>query len=142
MSDVVTAQERIAAPAEAICDVITAWGTSTAREIRRSEILQGERGADAEVEYELEGFGRRITYVLRYAVQRPDRVDFVLVRSNLLRRLDGNYVLVPDGDATLVDYTVEAELKFPLPGFLKREIARRVVQGGLGELKARAERSG
>ncbi len=139
MSDRVSAQERVGASPETVCDVITAWGTSGAKEIRRSEILEGERGSDAVVEYELEGFGRRIVYVLRYEVQRPERVDFALVRSNLLRRMDGAYVLSPDGDATLVDYSMEADLKVPLPGFLKRQMGRRIVESSLGELKARAE---
>src|SRR3546814_10917272 len=68
--------------------------------------------------------GRSTSYTLRYDHSDDgSRLDWELLRGDIMRRLDGSYVLTPvtgDGDRTLVTYHLDVELVVSLPGFVKR----------------------
>ena len=54
--------------------------------------------------------------------------------------MDGSYVFEPDGDGgTDVTYHVEAELRVPIPGFIKMRATSRIMATAMRELKARVE---
>jgi ribosome-associated toxin RatA of RatAB toxin-antitoxin module len=93
------------------------------------------------VTFRTAAFGRSTSYTLRYDYDdAPHTLRWVQVDGDLTRRLDGQYVLVPDGeDATEISYTLTVELKVPLPGFVKRRAEGRIHGTALGELKARVE---
>ncbi|MBO0732135.1 MAG: SRPBCC family protein [Acidimicrobiaceae bacterium] len=93
------------------------------------------------VTFRTAAFGRSTSYTLRYDYSdAPDTLRWVQVDGDLTRRLDGTYVLVPEGeDATEISYNLTVELKVPLPSFVKRRAEGRILGTALHELKARVE---
>ena len=81
----------------------------------------------------------RATLVLDYTYT-PTSMSWTLVQSDKLRRNDGSYVMEDLGDGrTRVTYALEVELAVPVPGMIRRQAAKRIVDGGLKGLKARVE---
>src|SRR3546814_20486043 len=75
--------------------------------------------------------GRSTSYTLRYDHSDDgSRLDWELLRGDIMRRLDGSYVLTPvtgDGDRTPVTYHLDVELVVPLPGFVKRRAESKII---------------
>jgi hypothetical protein len=60
--------------------------------------------------------------------------------GDLTSKLDGDYRFRPAPDGgTEVTYTLEVELRVPLPGFIKRRAQSRIMHTALEELKAHVE---
>lgn len=144
MSDAVSERIVIAAPPEAVWDVIAdfpaypEWGS----DIREVEVL--ERDAD--------GWGTRVRmvvdakvvvadFVLAYTY-RDDDMRWEMESGQGLKRNDGSYTVVDRGDGTtelVYELTVEPAVK--VPGFIRRKAAQRIVDGALRGVKRQAERS-
>jgi len=61
---------------------------------------------------------------------------------DLTSKFDGRYSFErADNGSTEVTYTLEVELRVPLPGFIKRRAQSRIMHTALEELKARVESS-
>jgi len=101
------------------------------------------QGRPLDVGFRAAAFGRSTSYTLRYDYsQAPRRLSWVQVAGDITTRLDGAYVFreAPGASgATEVTYHLEVELRFPLPGFIKRRAEGRVIHTALRELKARVE---
>jgi hypothetical protein len=62
--------------------------------------------------------------------------------GDLTSKLDGSYTFEALGQgSTQVTYTLEVELRVPLPGFIKRRAQSRIMHTALEELRARVESS-
>src|SRR3546814_17051355 len=87
--------------------------------------------------------GRSTSYTLRYDHSDDgSRLDWELLRGDIMRRLDGSYVLTPvtgDGDRTLVTYHLDVELVVPLPGFVQRRAESKIIHNALRELRDHGE---
>ena len=60
--------------------------------------------------------------------------------GDITNKLDGRYVFAPSADGgTEVTYHLEAEMKVPLPGFIKMRAQSRIMSIALRDLKARVE---
>lgn len=108
------------------------------------EVVVEERDADGRpsvVRFRAAAFGRSTGYTLRYDYSgAPQRVSWVEVAGDITNRLDGAYEFSPvDGDATEVTYHLEADLRIPLPSFVKRRAAVMITHAALHDLKARVE---
>ena len=131
----------VAAPAERIMDIITDFEAypDWAEAVRDIEIrATDEDGRPERVWFHLDAKVMEIEYVLEYEYA-DDALRWHLVEGDQFRKLDGEYLLIPDGDHTRVRYTLEADLAMSLPGFLKKRAAKQILETGLGELKRRAE---
>ncbi len=143
MADRVTEQTTIAASPEIVRAVLLdfpaypAW----AKDLKVVEVLRtDDEGRGLDVRYRAAGMGRSTSYVLRYDYGDPTRVAWMLVEGDVTKKLDGYYELVPQDDGTtLVNYELEAELKLPLPGFVKNRAQAKIMHTALVDLKARAE---
>ena len=72
----------------------------------------------------------------------PGSLAWKQTAGDLTSKLDGRYSFEPAGDGgTEVTYTLEVELRVPLPGFIKRRAQSRIMHTALEELKARVESS-
>jgi len=101
------------------------------------------------VRFRTAAFGRSTSYTLRYDyAEAPTVLAWVEITGDLTSKLDGAYlftetlVIGPDGlprPGTEVTYHLEAELKLPIPGFVKRRAEGRIMHTALRELKARVE---
>lgn len=101
------------------------------------------------VRFRTAAFGRSTSYTLRYDyAEAPKVLSWVEVAGDLTSKLDGAYIFAdttvagPGGasrPATEVTYHLEAELKLPIPGFVKRRAEGRIMHTALRQLKARVE---
>jgi len=112
-----------------------------AGDIKQVEVLERDgQGRGTLVSWRAAAFGRSTSYTLRYDYTgAPDEVSWVLERGDITSKLDGAYVFAPHEDGTEVTYNLEAELKLPLPGFVKRRAESRIISTALKELRARVE---
>lgn len=116
------------------------WAT----DIKEVEVLERDAEGRAErVRFRAAAFGRSTTYTLAYDHSAaPGMLSWKLEEGDLTKVLDGWYTFEPldDGD-TEVTYHLVAELRLPLPGFVKRRTEGRIMHTALRELKVRAEAS-
>ena len=110
------------------------------------EIIVDERddqGRPVLVTFRAAAFGRSTSYTLRYDFSEAPRVlSWVLTKGDITSKLDGSYVFEPgEGSGTLVTYHLEAELRVPIPGFIKMRAQSRIMSTAMRELKARVESS-
>jgi ribosome-associated toxin RatA of RatAB toxin-antitoxin module len=88
-------------------------------------------------------FGRSTSYTLAHDYSEAPRVlAWKLVKGDITTKLDGSYVFEPgEGSGTAVTYHLEAELRVPIPGFIKMRATSRIISTAMRELKARVESS-
>ncbi len=147
MADSTTASVTIAADPATVLDIIADFEAypEWAEQVKRATILsEDELGWAEEVEFVLDAAPIRDTYVLAYDWDVEEdgtgEVRWKLVRSDLLKALDGVYRLTAEGDdSTEVTYTLRVDVKLPLIGPLRRKAERTIIDTALQGLKARAE---
>jgi uncharacterized membrane protein len=112
-----------------------------AADLKQVDVL--ERDADGRgviVRYRAAAMGRSASYTLRYDYDRaPHELPWVLVRGDIMRKLDGAYTLTPDPDdpgRTHVRYELEVDLVAPLPSFVKHRAELKIIHIALRELRA------
>lgn len=110
------------------------------------EIVVHERDAEGRpklVTFRAAAFGRSTSYTLAYDFsQAPHILSWKLTKGDITTKLDGSYVFEPaDGTGTDVTYHLEAELRVPIPGFIKMRAQSRIMSTAMRELKARVESS-
>jgi hypothetical protein len=144
MTDRATESTTIAAAPEAVLAILLDFPRypEWAKDLKSVEVL----GTDAEgrataVRFRAAGFGRSTSYTLTYDHSTPDVLAWVLSEGDIMRKLDGRYVLTAVDGGTQVDYELEVELVIPLPGFIKNRSQGKIMHTALGELKSFAERS-
>lgn len=146
MADQATQTMEIAAPAERIHDVLLDFDAypGWARDLKGVTVESrdaAQRGS--EVTYRAAAMGRSTSYTLRYDyADDPTRISWELVRGDIMRRLDGSYLLEPvpgAPDRTRVTYHLAVELIVPLPGFVKHRAEQKIIHTALRELRARVE---
>ncbi|MFT4988370.1 MAG: ribosome-associated toxin RatA of RatAB toxin-antitoxin module [Acidimicrobiales bacterium] len=104
-----------------------------------------EDGRAGLVSYRAAAMGRSAAYVLEYFYgTNPLRVAWRLAEGDLVRRLDGRYVLVPleddvTGPRTEVTYELEVDISMPMSGFLRRRAESRILRNALEDLRSWVE---
>lgn len=77
---------------------------------------------------------------LGYTWTGDHEVSWTLVKSQMLRSLDGSYVLRPAGlSATEVTYRLTVDVKIPMLGMIKRKAEKVIIDRALAGLKKRVE---
>ena len=135
----------IEAPLEDIMEVIEAyesypeWADVLTVDVRQ----RGEGGRATEVAFEVEvPVLRKAAYTLQYRYAPGDTgVSWVTKEARgAIRDIRGEYLLneVPDG-GTKVTYRLAVELGVLVPGFLRTQGSKRVIENALEKLKRRVE---
>jgi hypothetical protein len=93
------------------------------------------------VTFRAAAFGRSTSYTLAYDYSEAPRVlAWKLTQGDITTKLDGSYIFDPaEGGGTEVTYHLEAELRVPIPGFIKMRATSRIMATAMRELKARVE---
>jgi hypothetical protein len=106
-------------------------------------VRRDDEGRPAEVTYRAGAFGRSTSYTLTYDYSAaPRTLAWKQTAGDLTSKLDGSYAFDESGDGgSEVTYTLQVELRVPLPGFIKRRAQSRIMHTALEELKARVESS-
>jgi hypothetical protein len=145
MTDVARQEATIAATAEELWSVLVDFERypTWARDLKAAEVLERDAdGRGVRVQYRAAAMGRSTTYVLRYDyTDAPVRLPWRLERGDIMRKLDGHYLLEPGGETTHVVYELEVELVIPLPGFVKRRAEHKIMHTALDELRVHVERA-
>jgi uncharacterized membrane protein len=145
MADQATQSMDIAASADRIHDVLLDFEAypTWARDLKGvsvESVDSADRGS--EVTFRAAAMGRSTSYTLRYQYDDdPSRISWELVRGDIMRRLDGSYLLEPlvDGKRTRVTYHLAVDLVVPLPSFVKRRAESKIIHTALRELRAHVE---
>lgn len=134
----------IDAPATALYDVVADIGRypEWATGVKDVEVLEtDEEGRVIRAAFVLEGFIKEIRYVLRYTHNRPHSLSWTGEESDDLKMMEGSYTFNEADDTTEVVYALSADLKFPVPGFIRRQVERQIVTTALKGLRKRVSES-
>ena len=97
-------------------------------------------GNAVEVTYRLDARIKLIEFTLLHVETRPSRIEWRLVRGDLMKRDEGRWTLdaSPSGGTTAT-YAIELELLPPVPRSLEKALAEQGLPAMLANFKARAE---
>jgi ribosome-associated toxin RatA of RatAB toxin-antitoxin module len=104
------------------------------------EILtEYEDGLPADARFVVNAGAIKDTYELEYDWE-DTTVTWTLVTGQMLKALDGAYVLTDNGDGTTtVAYTLAVDISIPMIGLIKRKAEKVIVDTALRGLKERVE---
>jgi hypothetical protein len=132
-----------AAPA-AVMGVIADFGRypEWTGEVKEAEVLATDAAGRAEqVRLLLDAGAIRDDHTLAYTWVGDHEVRWSLVKSQMLRTLDGSYALAPldGGSRTEVTYQLTVDVKIPMLGMIKRKAEKVIIDRALAGLKKRVE---
>ncbi|MCD9142109.1 SRPBCC family protein [Streptomyces albireticuli] len=111
-------------------------------EVKQAEVLaRDEEGRAAQVRLVLDAGAIKDDHTLAYSWPAPGVVSWSLVKSQMLRQLDGSYSLEPaaGGKHTEVTYQLTVDVKIPMLGMIKRKAEKVIIDRALDGLKQRVE---
>ncbi|MCD7437577.1 SRPBCC family protein [Streptomyces lincolnensis] len=113
-------------------------------EVKEAEVLATDAAGRAEqVRLVMDAGAIKDDQVLGYTWTGENEVSWTLVKSQMLRSLDGSYVLKPTGSgATEVTYLLTVDVKIPMLGMIKRKAEKVIIDRALAGLKKRVEAGG
>lgn len=142
MADQTTQRMTIAAPPERVWQVLIDFERyhEWAPDLKEATVVAGDdEGRATEVTFRAAAMGRSTSYTLGYEYSKaPHQLSWQLVDGDIMRRLDGSYLLDPvagDPPSTDVTYNLAVELVLPLPGFVKRRAEARIIHTALEDLR-------
>ncbi|MFD3517308.1 SRPBCC family protein [Streptomyces sp. NPDC058657] len=110
-------------------------------EVKEAEVLAtDDRGRAEKVRLVLDAGAIKDDHTLAYTWTGDNEVGWTLVKSQMLRALDGSYVLADaPGGATEVTYRLTVDVKIPMLGMIKRKAEKVIIDRALAGLKKRVE---
>ncbi|HWE25696.1 MAG TPA: SRPBCC family protein [Myxococcales bacterium] len=97
-------------------------------------------GNSVEVTYRLDARIKLIEFTLLHVETRPSRIEWRLVRGDLMKRDEGRWTLDPTpGGGTTATYAIELELLPRVPRGLEKALAEQGLPAMLANFKSRAE---
>jgi ribosome-associated toxin RatA of RatAB toxin-antitoxin module len=109
------------------------------------EIVVDERDSEGRpvlVTFRVAAFGRSTTLTLTYDYsEAPHILSWTSTKGDITSKWNGSYVFDANGSGTDVTYHLEAELRVPIPSFIKMRATSRIMSTAMRELKARVESS-
>jgi ribosome-associated toxin RatA of RatAB toxin-antitoxin module len=111
-------------------------------EVKEAEVLgTGPAGRAEKVRLVLDAGAIKDEHTLAYEWDGNREVRWSLVRSQMLRSLDGTYTLAPKagGGRTEVTYRLTVDVKIPMLGMIKRKAEKVIIERALDGLKRRVE---
>lgn len=142
MADEATAHIVISAEPSAIMNVIADFDAypQWAHYVTRAEVVEwGEHGRARRVRFVLDAGVIKDEYTLEYDWEDDDAVHWRLTRGRILKEMDGTYALSETPAGTSVRYRLAVALHIPMPGLVKRQAERVIMDMALKELKRRVE---
>ncbi|NYI76482.1 SRPBCC family protein [Nocardioides panzhihuensis] len=142
MADQTTSTIVIEAAPPAVMAVIADFKSYPAWAKGMQEVSVVETGVDGraeQVRFVLDVAPIKDEYTLAYDWDGDRQVTWSLVKGNLLRSMDGAYVLRDLGGRTEVTYRLALDLSIPLIGMLKRKGEKVLIDTALRGLKQRVE---
>jgi ribosome-associated toxin RatA of RatAB toxin-antitoxin module len=142
MAEQTTSSIVVEAPPTAVMAVIADFASypAWAKGVKVADVEStGADGRADEVHFVLDVAPIKDDYTLAYTWDGDQEVTWTLARGNMLRALDGAYVLRDLGGRTEVTYRLALDLTIPLIGMLKRRGEKILIETALRGLKTRVE---
>ena len=139
MADQTESSIDIDAPASLIMDVIAdlpaypSWSDGITEVI----VLEEKDGRPLRARFHLESGPIRDTYELLYEWDGDREVSWTLTSGDMLKAMDGTYLLDAHGDTTTVHYRLAVDVKIPMIGMIKRKAEKVIVDTALKGLRKR-----
>ncbi|MER5766761.1 SRPBCC family protein [Streptomyces sp. NPDC001985] len=111
-------------------------------EVKQAEVISRDgEGRAEQVRLVLDAGAIKDDHTLAYTWSGPHQVSWTLVKSQMLRAIDGSYTLTPvgGGDRTEVTYRLTVDVKIPMLGMIKRKAEKVIIDRALDGLKKRVE---
>jgi len=110
-------------------------------EVKEVEVLGTDPdGRAQQVRLLLDAGAIKDEHVLAYAWDGVRQVSWTLVKSQMLKSLDGSYTLASrTGGGTEVTYQLAVDVKIPMLGMIKRKAEKVIIDRALAGLKKRVE---
>ncbi|MEV0114798.1 SRPBCC family protein [Streptomyces sp. NPDC059037] len=109
-------------------------------EVKEAEVLDtDDQGRAKQVRLVMDAGAIKDDQTLGYTWTGENEVSWTLVKSQMLRSLDGSYLLKPSGDGTEVTYKLTVDVKIPMLGMIKRKAEKVIIDRALAGLKKRVE---
>ncbi|MFD7229063.1 SRPBCC family protein [Streptomyces sp. NPDC091376] len=111
-------------------------------EVKETEVLEkDDQGRALQVRLVLDAGAIKDDHTLAYTWTGDNQVSWTLVKSQMLRALDGSYTLAPvgGGERTEVTYQLTVDVKIPMLGMIKRKAEKVIIDRALAGLKKRVE---
>ncbi|MGR8011038.1 SRPBCC family protein [Streptomyces hypolithicus] len=110
-------------------------------EVKEAEVLGTDaQGRAEQVRLLLDAGAIKDDHTLAYTWTGAREVSWTLVKSQMLRAIDGSYSLAPVGpDRTEVTYRLTVDVKIPMLGMIKRKAEKVIIDRALAGLKKRVE---
>ncbi|MFC8236684.1 SRPBCC family protein [Streptomyces sp. NPDC057284] len=111
-------------------------------EVKEAEILaKDDNGRAEKVRLVLDAGAIKDDHTLAYTWTGDHEVSWTLVKSQMLRAIDGSYALaaIGDGSRTEVTYRLTVDVKIPMLGMIKRKAEKVIIDRALAGLKKRVE---
>ncbi|MGL5811425.1 MAG: SRPBCC family protein [Nocardioides sp.] len=138
-----TSSITIEASATRVMSVIADFGSypAWAKGVQVAEVESSDdQGRGARVRFVLDVAPIKDEYTLAYDWTQANQVSWQLVKGNIVRALDGAYLLRPIDDSTTeVTYRLALDVSIPLIGLLKRKGEKMLIDTALKGLKNRVE---
>jgi ribosome-associated toxin RatA of RatAB toxin-antitoxin module len=103
-----------------------------------AEVLTSAGGKAKTVRMVLDHALVKDNYVLSFDWQ-PRVVSWKLIEGNLLKTMDGSYLLKTNGIGTTVTYALTVDINMPMIGMFKRKAEKTIIDSALQGLKKRVE---
>ena len=132
----------IAAPPEAVLRVITDFEAypQWAGEVKEARVEErDDAGRATRTWYRMDAGALRDEHTLAYEYPTDREVRWTLVSSNMLRALDGSYVVEGADTGSHVTYQLAVDVKLPMVGLIKRKVEKLIIDRALSGLKKRVE---
>jgi len=110
-------------------------------EVKLVEVLSVFEDTDlpAEVRFILDAGAIKDDYVLEYDWVSDTELRWNLVRGEILKTMDGVYLLGEVDGGTEVSYRLSVDVKIPMIGMIKRKAEKVIIDRALKGLKQRVE---
>ncbi|MFJ6698714.1 SRPBCC family protein [Streptomyces sp. NPDC091272] len=110
-------------------------------EVKEAEVqARDARGRAEKVRLVLDAGAIKDDHTLAYTWTGDNEVSWTLVKSQMLRALDGSYLLAPAANGwTEVTYRLTVDVKIPMLGMIKRKAEKVIIDRALAGLKKRVE---
>lgn len=145
MADESTQSIVVDAPPKEIMAVIADFPAypEWAKAVKQTEVLETDADGNAQqVRFTLDAGPFKDVYTLSYDWAADGlSVRWTLVKGQMQRAQNGEYLLTPEGDRTTVTYTLSVQLVVPMIGLFRRKAEKVIMDTALKELKRRVEGS-
>ena len=104
------------------------------------EVLESDDdGFPKRARFLVDGFIKRISYELEYEYERPTLISWKAIPGDDIKDMEGSYQFTGTEVGTSISYALRVAPNFTVPGFLRRQAEKQIVQAALRGLRQQAE---